>query len=75
MIAEILKIMMLVSLMLVLVCFILYGYYSSSEEYLEYRTYRKGAGYPELFWSALLFIVSTGGVLVCLYILADAMGW
>jgi TRAP-type C4-dicarboxylate transport system permease small subunit len=75
MIAEILKIMMCVLLILVLVGFILFGYYYSYEEYKEYRTYRKGAGYPELFFSVMLFMASTGGVLVCLYILADAMGW
>lgn len=76
MIAEILENMMCILLILVLVGFILFGYCVSHEAYKEYKAYsRKGEGYEELFFSVILFTVSTGGVLVCLYVLADAMGW
>ena len=75
MIAEILENMMCVLLILILVGFILFGYYGSHEAYKEYRASRKGEGYEGLFFSAIMFMASTGGVLVCLYVLAETMGW
>jgi len=76
MIAEILGIMMCVLLILILVGFTLLGYYGSYDAYKEYRTYsRIEKDYSDLFFSVMLFMASTGGALVCLYILADAMGW
>ena len=75
MITEILENMMCVLLILILVGFTLLGYYGSYDAYKEYRTYCKGAGYEDLFFSVMMFMASTGGALACLYILADAMGW
>lgn len=76
MIAEILENMICVLLILVLVSLVLFGYYGSYGFYKEYRTYsRIVKDYSDLFFSVMLFMASTGGALVCLYILADAMGW
>lgn len=75
MIAEILGNMIIVSLMLIVVGFVLFGYYTSYKVYKEYRGSRRRGDHTELFFSIILFTASVMGTLVCLAILADAMGW
>lgn len=77
MMAEILENMISVLLALIMMVVAAWGYRFSYDVYKEYRAdlCEGTKDYTTLFFSVMLFIASTYGVLVCLLIIVDSMGW